>query len=183
MVRLKTIAAFGIAALVLGTSTATVAGSIVANGNQADRSAITHILDDEGAAWAAGDAAAFAAHVLPDISFANTVGMFSVGKAPFVAQHRAIFSTIYKGSQMRQFVAAMTFVKPDVAVVDTISKLSGALQLPTGLAAVDGVLYTRLEQVMVKRGEIWSVAAFHNVPIQPKFVTDEVRAVTSGPPH
>jgi hypothetical protein len=55
--------------------------------------------------------------------------------------------------------------------------------VPTGAAAVDGVLYTRLEQVMVKRAGIWSVAAFHNVPIQPKFLTDEVRAITSGTPH
>jgi uncharacterized protein (TIGR02246 family) len=155
----------------------------MAAGNEADRSAITHILDDEGAAWAAGDADAFADHVLPNVSFTNTVGMFSLGKGPFVAQHRTIFSTIYKGSEMRQFIAAVTFVTPDVAVVDTVSKLSRVQQVPTGAAAVDGVLYTRLEQVMVKRAGIWSVAAFHNVPIQPKFLTDEVRAITSGTPH
>ena len=109
--------------------------------------------------------------------------MFSIGKAPFVAQHRTIFSTIYKGSKMRQYVAAVTFVTSDVAVVDTISKLSEISQLPTGATALDGVLYTRLEQVMVKQARSCSVAAFHNVPIQPKFITDEVRSVTSGAPH
>ncbi|WP_340316140.1 SgcJ/EcaC family oxidoreductase [Rhizorhabdus argentea] len=180
---LRTVVALGIANLFLGTCGQAIAAPVVATGDDADRGAIAHILDDEGAAWAAGDADAFAAHVLPDVSFANSVGMFSVGKAPFVAQHKTIFSTIYKGSQMRQFIAAITFVKPDVAIVDTVTKLSGAQQLPTGTAAVDGVLYTRLEQVMVKRGGSWSVAAFHNVPIQPKFVTDEVRTVTSGQAH
>ena len=126
---------------------------------------------------------AFARHVLPAFSFANTVGMFSIGKAPFVAQHKANFSTIDKGSRMRQFVAATTFVTPDVAIVDTVSKLSGAREMPTGAGAVDGVLYTRLEQVMVKRGAVWSVAAFHNVPIQSKTVTDEVRTITAGTAH
>ncbi len=171
------------AILVMSTSAGSAASPVVTAGNEADRSAITHILDDEGAAWAAGDADAFATHVLPDVSFANTVGMFSIGKAPFVAQHKTIFSTIYKGSQMHQFIAAITFVTPDVAIVDTVTTLSGAKQLPTGASAHDGVLYTRLEQVIVKGAGRWSVAAFHNVPIQPKFVNDEVRTVTSGTPH
>ena len=142
-----------------------------------------HILDDEGAAWKAGDADAFAAHVTPDVSFANTVGMFSIGKAPFVAQHRYIFTTIYKGSQASQYLAALTFLKPDVAIVDTVSRLTGATQLPDGVSAINGALYTRLEQVMVKRDGAWLVAAFHNVPIQPKFMTDDVRKVVAGTPH
>jgi uncharacterized protein (TIGR02246 family) len=180
---LKVFIALVTVSLAVGASGAAVQAPASIIGSDADRDAISHILDDEGAAWAAGDAEAFAKHVLPDVSFANTVGMFSIGKAPFVAQHKDIFSTIYKGSQARQYVVATTFVTPDVAIVDTVSKLSGAQQLPTGAGAVDGVLYTRLEQVMVKRSGTWSVAAFHNVPIQPKFVNDEVRRVTSGTAH
>ncbi len=177
------IAATALVILVMGTGTALAAAPGISSDNEAERSAITHVLDDEGAAWLAGDADAFAAHVLPNISFANTVGMFSIGKEAFVAQHRAIFSTIYKGSKAQQFVVAMTFLKPDVAIVDTVAKVSGARQMPTGVPAIDGVLYTRLEQVMVKQSGTWWVAAFHNVPIQPQFVTDEVRAVASGTPH
>jgi hypothetical protein len=40
----------------------------------------------------------FAERALQDISFTDIFGMFSVGKAPFVAQHERIFSTIYKDS-------------------------------------------------------------------------------------
>lgn len=146
----------------------------------ADRASIQRILKDQEAAWLAGDAEAFAAHVTSDVVFANTVGMFSVGKAPFVAQHKAIFSSIYKGSEAREFLVHIAFLKPDVALVDIVTKLTGYQQLPTGASDVDGALYTRMEQVMVKQGADWSVASFHNVPIQPKFVTDDVKSLTSA---
>lgn len=150
---------------------------------EADRSAILQLLDDEGAAWEAGNADAFGSGALPDIAFTNIVGMFSVGKAPFVAQHKTIFETIYQGSQMRQFLANLKFLTPEVAIVDTVAKLSGFRQLPDGAAAVGGTVYTRIEQVMVKSAGSWAVAAFHNVPIQPRFVTDEVLSITSGDGH
>jgi uncharacterized protein (TIGR02246 family) len=148
-----------------------------------NRTDLLGILDDEGAAWAKGDADAFAAHVRDDVVFTNIVGMFSVGKMPFVAQHKAIFATIYKQSLMRQFVQNINFVRSDTAIVDTITKLSGFHELPTGASAVDGALYTRLEQVMVKHNGTWQVASFHNVPIQPKFVDQGVRSSTAAGGH
>ena len=42
---------------------------------------------------------------------------------------------------------------------------------------------TRLEQAMVGRADPWPVASFHNVPIQPPFVTDEVRTLLTGKAH
>ncbi len=71
----------------------------------------------------------------------------------------------------------------DTAIVDTIAKVSNFHELPTGAAAVDGKLYTRLEQVMVKEKGAWQVASFHNVPIQPKFVDDSVRSLTATDAH
>jgi len=183
MSRWKASVALGLAGLFAGHCDAALAAPAKPINHDADGIAIAQILADEGAAWGAGDAEAFAAHVLPDVSFTNTVGMFSVGKEPFVVQHKGIFATIYKGSTMRQVLVAITFPTPDVAIVDAVSKLSGALQLPSGSSAVDGALYTRLEQVMVKRKGSWAVAAFHNVPIQPKFVTAELKAITASPAH
>jgi hypothetical protein len=74
-----------------------------------NRTALLRILDDEGAAWSKGDADAFAAHVRDNVVFTNIVGMFSVGKVPFVAQHKNIFTTIYQGSSMQQFVQNISF--------------------------------------------------------------------------
>jgi len=147
------------------------------------QTALLGILDDEGAAWAKGDADAFAAHVRDNVVFTNTVGMFSVGKVPFVAQHKAIFATIYKDSLMRQFVQNISFVRSDTAIVDTIAKVSGYRELPMGASAVDGALYIRLEQVMVRENGTWQVASFHNVPIQPKFVDQSVQSLTAAGAH
>ena len=60
------------------------------------RAEITALVASEDEAWDSGDAERFAARVLPDVVFTNVIGMFSVGKAPFLAQHERIFSTIYK---------------------------------------------------------------------------------------
>ncbi len=144
---------------------------------------LLRVLDDESAAWAKGDADAFAAHVLDNVVFTNIVGMFSIGKVPFVSQHKNIFATIYKGSSMEQFVQNISFVRSDTAIVDTITKLSSFHEVPFGSAAVDGVLYTRLEQVMVKENGTWQVASFHNVSIQPKFVDQSVRSLTTSNGH
>jgi uncharacterized protein (TIGR02246 family) len=148
-----------------------------------DPAALLRILDDEGAAWAKGDADTFAAHVRDSVVFTNIVGMFSVGKVPFVAQHKNIFATIYKDSSMKQFVQNISFVRPDTAIVDTIAKVVGFHELPSGASAVDGALYTRLEQIMVKENGTWKVASFHNVPIQPKFVDQGVLSLTAADGH
>jgi uncharacterized protein (TIGR02246 family) len=142
--------------------------------NGEDRAAIKAILERQSAAWAAGDAEAFAADALDGVVFTNVVGMFSVGLAPFVGQHAHIFSTIYKGSRLTQDVVAITPVRPDVAIVDTLTQLVDALHRPPGIELIDGAVRTRLEQVMVKDGGAWKVASFHNVAIHP--------ALAHGPP-
>ncbi len=146
----------------------------------ADHAAIRAILAAEEAAWAAGDAAAFSAAVTDDVVFTNVVGMFSVGRVPFEKQHEHIFTTFYRGSTMRQTVAHIAFVRPDVAIVDTMTEGSGFGDLPPAIAVhlIDGVIRTRLEQVMVKNDGEWRVAAFHNVPMNERALA----AAAGGPP-
>ncbi len=126
---------------------------------------IAALIADEDAAWAKGDAEMLAARALPDVVFTNIIGMFSVGKAPFVGQHAHIFSTIYNGSLLHQRIENIALVTPDVAIVDTLSQLSGFLHVPAGIQPVDGVVQTRLEQVLVRRPDGWWIASFHNVAI------------------
>ena len=129
------------------------------------RAAITALIGQEDAAWNSGDAAAFAARALPQIVFTNIVGMFSVGRETFEAQHARIFATIYKGSTLKQAVVHVTFVGPDVAIVDTLAEVAGFHSLPPGVQAVDGRLRTRIEQVVVRTDAAWWIASFHNVAI------------------
>ena len=101
------------------------------------------------------------------IIFTNVLGMFSIGRKPFVAQHEHIFATIYRGSTMVQEVAAITLVHADVAIVDTVAIVTDAPHRPPGIELIDGAIRTRLEQVMVKDGTKWKVASFHNVAVNP----------------
>lgn len=133
-----------------------------------ETTALNSILNEQDAAWCAGDAAAFARSAAEDIVFTNVVGLFSVGRGPFEAQHRHIFATFYKGSVLRQSVERISFVRPDVAIVNTLTRVTDFGVLPPVLAAQDGVLTTRLEQILVRADEGWQVAAFHNVVVHPQ---------------
>ena len=135
---------------------------------------IAALVGAEDEAWNRGSAEAFGARVLPDVLFTNVMGMFSVGKAPFVAQHERIFSTIYKGSSSHQDIQHITLLKPDVAIVDTLAILTGAQHAPPGVQLIDGAIHARLEQVLIRRPDGWWVASFHNVAVNP--------AVVSGAP-
>jgi hypothetical protein len=70
---------------------------------------------------------------------------------------------------MEQEIVAITLVRPDVAIVDTLTKLVDAPHLPPGVELIDGAVRSRLEQVMVKDGTEWKVASFHNVAVNPAF--------------
>jgi uncharacterized protein (TIGR02246 family) len=138
------------------------------------RAEIAALVAAEEVAWNKGSAEAFAERALPDIVFTNIFGMFSVGKAPFVAQHARIFSTIYKDSTNHLQIEHITLVKPDVAIVDILTMVTGVQQAPSGVQFIDGALHSRLEQVLVRRAEGWWTASFHNVAVNP--------AYGSGPP-
>ncbi len=125
----------------------------------------------EDDAWNRGDAEGFAARVLPEVVFTNVMGMFSVGKAPFLAQHERIFATIYKGSQNHQEIQHVTMLRDDIAIVDTLAVLTGAQHAPPGVQLIDGAIHARLEQVLVRHSDGWWVASFHNVAVNPAGVS------------
>jgi uncharacterized protein (TIGR02246 family) len=133
------------------------------------RSEIVALVAAEAAAWNRGSAAEFADRALTDISFTNIFGMFSVGKAPFVAQHERIFSTIYKGSTNHLQIEHLTLVKPDVAIVDILTVVTGVQRPPPGVQFIDGALHSRLQQVLVRQADGWWVASFHNVAVNPAY--------------
>lgn len=128
---------------------------------------IEALLERQASAWAAGDATAFSLDVADDVVFTNIIGMFIVGRPGFEAQHAGIFSTFYKGSAMRQSVEHIAFVRPDVAVVDTMAEVEGGGPFPPGFPHHEGRVRTRLQQVMVRDAGRWRVAAFHNVALPP----------------
>lgn len=164
---------WGLVALMLLAATERPAMAESLNVSDATRTEIAAVIAAEDEAWNSGDAEGFAARVLPDVVFTNVMGMFSVGKTPFLVQHQRIFSTIYKGSTNRQTVQHITLLKPDVAIVDTLAVLKGTQHAPPGVEPIDGAIHARLEQVLVRKSDGWWVASFHNVAVNP--------AVAGGP--
>ena len=134
-----------------------------------ERESIEAILSRQSLAWVAGDADAFVEAALDMVSFTNVMGMYSVGIEPFRVQHARIFSTIYKGSRMSQAVERVAFIRPDVAIVDTLATLEGVEHLPPGFAPGEGLPKSRLQQIFLKDAGAWRIAAFHNVFINPAF--------------
>jgi uncharacterized protein (TIGR02246 family) len=133
-----------------------------------DEAAVRSIIKDEIAVWNAGDAAAFARHFAADGTFTNIRGQFFTGREAFTERHDFIFKGIYRGTTMKQDVVSLKFVRPDVAVVETLTAVIGIQKMPPGLSADDkGRLRSRLLQVMVKDGGEWKIAAFHNTDVRP----------------
>ena len=133
-----------------------------------DEGQIRAIVQSEEDAWNRGDAEAFGAHYAEDGSFTNVIGQQLYGRKAFVAQHAGIFSTIYKGSKCSFAASRITFLRPEVALVEIDGALSGANRLPPGLkAGADGVLNVKLLEVMTKEKGVWWIAAFHNVAVYP----------------
>lgn len=133
-----------------------------------DEGAIRSIVQSASDAWNRGDAESFAAHYAENGDFTNVIGQQLYGKEAFIAQHAKIFSTIYKGSHNELVVSKITFLRPDVALVDIDGILKGALRIPPGLKPFDdGGLHVKLLEVMTKENGSWVIAAFHNVAVFP----------------
>ena len=91
----------------------------------ADIQAIEAIVADQDAAWNAGNAQAYCRRMLNEATFTIIVGSFFVGRNAFAANMGSLFAGLFKGSTNHQTVKNIRLIAPDVAVVDTISALSG----------------------------------------------------------
>jgi uncharacterized protein (TIGR02246 family) len=145
-------------------------GTTVAAMSQAspDETAIRAIIQEEIAAWNSGDAPAYSRHFAPDGTFTNIRGQFFTGRQAFLERHEYLFKDPFQGSTLKQDVVSLKFVRPEVAVVEVLTSLTGIRQLSPGMHPDEkGRLRTRLLQVMVKDGGEWKVAAYHNTDVKP----------------
>ena len=136
------------------------------HGTEADRAAIEKIVVAEDAAWNNGDAVAYSRAISKDCVFTNIFGAVFAGHAGFEAQHARIFSTIYRGTRLRQTIDHMRFIRPDVAIVDTSAEVTGIQALAPGLQAHNGALLTKLLQLFVKDDGAWKIVSYHNVDVK-----------------
>jgi uncharacterized protein (TIGR02246 family) len=130
--------------------------------------AIRAIVEEQAAAWNAGDGAGYSRHVSPDISFTNIFGTVMYGASAFIDRHTHILGTSFKGTTKRHTVRRVRFVTPDLALVDIDNEVHGIKAMPGGMPVpADGVLRSQLLEVFARRDGTWWVEAYHNVDVKP----------------
>ena len=103
-------------------------------GAAADETAIRKIIQDEDAAWNRGDATAYSRQFAADGTFTNIRGQFFEGYDAFLKQHEVIFGKLYKNTVLQQDIVSLKFIRPDVAVVETLSSVSSVSEPAPGTA-------------------------------------------------
>jgi uncharacterized protein (TIGR02246 family) len=128
-----------------------------------DEIAIRNIIQEETTAWNAGDAAAYSRHFAEDGTCTNIRGELFNGRQAFIQRHDYLFKGPFRGSTLKQDLVSLKFVRPDVAVVEVLTSVSGIQKLSPGTKTDDkGRLRTRLLQVVVKEKGEWEIVAYHN---------------------
>jgi len=87
-----------------------------------------------------------------------------------------IFKGIFKNSTLKQEIASLKFIRPHVAILETVTTVNGAAQSPAGVTRDDkGRIRTRLLQVVSKQNGVWKIMTYHNVDVKPGIPFSEPR--------
>jgi uncharacterized protein (TIGR02246 family) len=135
----------------------------------ADSLAIRAILQEEVTSWNSGDAVAYSKHFSEHGTFTNIRGMFFTGHKQFLDRHADLFKGPFSKTVLQQEVISFRFLRPDVAIVETLTWVSGFLGdgAPKGVHMdSQGRVYTRLLQVFQKASGDWKIVAYHNVDVK-----------------
>jgi uncharacterized protein (TIGR02246 family) len=120
-----------------------------------DEEAVKAVASQWADGWNAGDLPAVGALYADDSDMVNFFGESAKGRAEIEASFTEIHSTVYKGSKISIETTAVHFVKPDVAVSDTVWELSDVPKTEGASAPTKG----QSTVVVVKEGEAWKIVA------------------------
>ncbi len=98
-----------------------LAGSVARAQTTPDEAAIRSILDEEITTWNQGDTDGYSRHFASDGTFTNVPGMFFTGRQAFRDRHEVIFRGPFRGTKLQLQVVSLRFLKPDVAICETLS--------------------------------------------------------------
>ena len=157
--RLKTLALIVFALLSFGVLTASAQ---TPQNSSTDEATLRQIVQQLQDGWNAHDGKAFAAPFATDADYVVVNGMKIKGREEIEKGHTQIFTTFYKDSHNVGTVKSVRFLRPDVAVVHVEWNLEwsmgGEKKKNTAMNTI----------IMTKDGGKWSIAAFHNTPVQPQ---------------
>src|SRR2546423_7133882 len=131
--------------------------------SSSDTTAVRNIVKNEIETWNRGDAVGYSRDFAAAGTFTNIRGQFFTGYPGYLAQHEVLFRGIFKGSTLKEEVVSLKFIRPDVAIIETVTSVSGAAQAPAGVTRHDkGRIRTRLLQVVAKENGAWKIRTYHN---------------------
>ncbi|MEA2718906.1 MAG: hypothetical protein QOJ39_770 [Candidatus Eremiobacteraeota bacterium] len=107
-------------------------------------------------AWNAADGEAFARQFTEDADFVNIFAMHAVGRDAIAHGHQMILDGVYRGSVNEFTVTKVRGVRDDVMIAFVKAKLD----VPQGPMA--GALHALASAVLVREGDGWKIASFHN---------------------
>lgn len=121
--------------------------------------AVDQLLAEIAEAWNAGDARAYGARYSPDGTFTNTNGTIDLGRDDVVRTADEAFQGVLAGTKVSLTVRKLRLIRPDVAVADLdtyVSGLSDAGNGPGGEVRISQML------VLVEEDGRWWITAQHN---------------------
>ena len=120
----------------------------------AANAAVDQLVGEIAEAWNAGDARAYGARYCPDGTFTNTDGTLDLGRDEVVRTAEEAFQGVLAGTKFSTAVRKVRLVRPDVAVADLDTRVSG---MPGGEVRISQML------VLVEEDDRWWITAQHNV--------------------
>ena len=144
-------------------------GSQLGAQSPSDTAAVRHIVQNEIDTWNKGDATGYSRDFAASGTFTNIRGQFFTGYPGYLKQHEVIFQGIFRNTTLKQEIVSLIFVRPDVAILETATTVSGAEQAPVGVTRDEqGRIRTRLMQVVAKENGVWKIMTYHNVDVKPQ---------------
>jgi uncharacterized protein (TIGR02246 family) len=166
---LLVLGACGEAPNTLGPSAAAGPGAQFAATATGQTDDIVALIAAQDAAWAAKDAAAYAATYTTDAEVINPVGGFLAGRAVIQSQHAFLFNPVngpFRASTSVWALRDVTFLTGTTALVKLDVTLTGFSSLPPGLPAVQpGMVVTRVTWIAVKRDGSWRIMHQQMTPL------------------
>jgi uncharacterized protein (TIGR02246 family) len=121
--------------------------------------AVNQLLGEIAEAWNAGDARAYGARYGQEGTFTNTNGTIDMSRDEVVRTAEEAFQGVLAGTKVSLAVRKLRLVRPDVAVADLDTRVSGmqvAGDGPGGEVLISQML------VLLKEDDRWWITAQHN---------------------
>jgi uncharacterized protein (TIGR02246 family) len=131
---------------------------------------IQALADALTAAWAAKDAAAYAAPFAEDVEFIGPTAVILSGREAIRVQHAFLFGPMgpFRQSTQTLEIRRIEFLTGTIALVDLNSSLTGFLGLPPGLRETEpGVVRNIVRWVVVKHRGEWQIQGQQMTPVPP----------------